>query len=364
MKVGILTYHFAKNYGAVLQCYALKQELTVQGFDVDVINYINDLQYDNNVLYGKIGLKKFFKNILLLPFDKLRRRKYKKFESFIIDNLSLTNRIKSVNDLKNKVDNYYDIILVGSDQVWNPRIDDFDASFFLPFDTSAKKVSYAASIGGSCFCELIKYKEYLSDFDYITVRENNAVEELKHIEVDVDNVLCDPVFLLTIEQWKSLINNKTPKFDEYIVCYFLHQQHNYVYKSIVERYAENNKLKVVNIVTRFRPSSVFGNCVYDAGPEEFLELIDGAKYVFTDSFHGTAFSTVLNKNFTCFCTSVNSTDNRKKGLLEKLSLEDRICYLDDIKENYNHIDYSIIERNIAKLREEGAAFLANLKKIN
>ena len=82
-KVGIITYHFALNYGAVLQCYALKEYLSSQGYDVIVLNYVTDKQKKNNGLLKPINnLKSILINIFLLPFYKNRKIKYKKFLKF------------------------------------------------------------------------------------------------------------------------------------------------------------------------------------------------------------------------------------------------------------------------------------------
>ena len=127
-KIGIITYHFANNYGAVLQCYALQTYLAQRGFKVTVFNFISEKQAKNNdvIKHGK-SAKSVIANICLLPFSHYIRKKHKSYQKFCQKDLNITPHFTEVRDLQKYIENNgYDFIVSGSDQVLNPNIDDFE----------------------------------------------------------------------------------------------------------------------------------------------------------------------------------------------------------------------------------------------
>ena len=118
-KVGIITYHFARNYGAVLQCYALQKYLLNKGYNVEIINYVNKTQYNNNDYYKHgVNIKNIITNLCFIPFLKIRKEKNKKFDDFSNEYLKLSKKSTSIDELKIMCDNKkYDFIISGSDQV-------------------------------------------------------------------------------------------------------------------------------------------------------------------------------------------------------------------------------------------------------
>ena len=277
MKIGILTFHCAHNYGAVLQCYALQETLKGMGHEVEVIDYrpeflLSPYEVWNIRRYGSYNsfLKRLMLECLTLSRGIVR---HKAFDLFIQARLCLTK--------EKTISSSFDAYIIGSDQVWNPnfgRMSDID---FLTFVPENKRNSMAASFGVSNIKPEMEqyYKERLSKFNNISVREDSGkkiVEELTG-RTDVE-VLVDPTMLLTPEEWDKV--SKKPEqlnFNKYILCYFLGELSEQRKKEI-ERVAKENDCKIINILDKKDP-------FYETGPSEFLYLEKNAFLICTDSFH-------------------------------------------------------------------------------
>ncbi|MEF2641556.1 MAG: polysaccharide pyruvyl transferase family protein [Clostridia bacterium] len=355
-KIGIITYHFARNYGAVLQCYALQKYLINKGYDVEVINYISKVQYNNNDYYKHgISLKNIAINICFLPFFRYRKNKNKKFDEFNNKYLKLSERISSIEELKEMChEKKYDFIISGSDQVFNPNIEDFDFSFLLPFKTNSKKISYAASTGNATVKDIDTIKSYLDDFEEISIREKKDLSKFDKYDKKNIGVVPDPVILLSNSEWKKFTTKNND--EKYLVCYFLHKSLMTKEYEIAKQVAKEKKLKIKIINARYSKLSFKKEAILDVGPKEFINLIYNSNFVCTDSFHGTLFSLIFNKDFICFDSIENKNDSRRKNLLEELGALNRLRLVEDNKNN-SVIDYKIINKNIIKKKEEADKFL-------
>lgn len=325
---GIITYHFAVNYGAVLQCYALRMCLKNIGITAEVINYVSDVQRNNNSLYRKgNGIKGLIKNIVLLPFHRKRSRRQNRFLDFI-NNEILDRKIDTIScicDLKAAVDEKYEYIISGSDQVFNPRINDFNMAFLFPFNTTAKKIAYAASSGGASVQELMAFKEYIHDFDTITARESSTINVLEQITDKPITEVCDPVFLLKREDWNQIV--REVKEDNYLLCYFVKSKDINAKIATAEKIAKEKQLKILIISARISKFNLTHTVISDAGPIEFVSYFAKAEYICTDSFHGTSFSLIFNKPFSTFERIEESADGRKINILRRVGALDRVYYL-------------------------------------
>lgn len=363
-KVGIITYHFAQNYGAVLQCYALSEFLTNKGYDVTVFDFVSETQRKNNdIIKHGYNIKTFIKNICLLPFRKSIKKKYDRFSEFRKVNLRLSPRFSKIEELKAYIEeNELDYIISGSDQVLNPNIPDFDKAFLYPFKTKAKKIAYAASTGNASAQEIETIKSYLDDFSYISIREQKDLNKFVGGSVDKNrySVVCDPVMLLPEEKWKNLIKKDNEK--PYLVCYFLHKNLFSVEFNAAKNIANELGVEMKVINARFSSKSFLHGTVLDVGPKEFVNLIANACYVCTDSFHGTLFSLLFHKRFSCFDTRKNKHDTRKKGLLERVGAISAFQNIEESIKVCTEFDYKKIDRNIEEMRAESISFLQNLKK--
>lgn len=347
-KVGIITFHNAHNYGAVLQTYALQEKLNEMGYNTSIINY-KCRQITRQYKPIKYSRKNPIKSIRMLynsfrdySINKLR---YDTFEKFINRKLNLTIPFNNIKSLKR---NYpkFDCYITGSDQVWNMQIvGGLSDAYTLNFgDTKINRVSYAASIGKSKLEENNKheYKNKLCKINYFSVREDDAKKELeKIIEKDIEVVL-DPTLLLNKNEWDNKIDYIEKVKEKYILAYVV--QENEEHKKIVNYLSKQTDLKVIH----FNKEKLYDNELkneYTANPFEFVNLIRNAEYVVTTSFHATVFSIIYNKKF--FVIPHIKTGSRISNLLSKLKINDRIY---NSLEEFKNVDYNF-ETNFQKVEE-------------
>lgn len=342
MRVGILTYHAALNYGAVLQCYALRKAIEDLGNDSVVINYVDDNQEKNASMYRHgSGLRRLLVNLAFLPFHFARKTKMEHFDTFRRNNLNLTYRVKNKEELLELIrDLALDAVVVGSDQVWNPNVRDFTSSFFLPFDGDYKKIGYAVSLGDASIEQLKQYADLIDDFDSISVRESESAYGIQSYTSNLISTVVDPVFLLRPAQWRSIKSKKLCNEEDYLLCYFMNKKHIGKCMSIASGIAKRKGLTIKRINSAFSLQSLSKNVVLDAGLEDYLALIDGAACICTDSFHGTAFSIIFEKDFYSIDYVKQGADSRKRSLLEMLRLENRLVYTNSSALDTAPIDYA------------------------
>lgn len=361
-KVGIITYHFAQNYGAVLQCYALQTYLSQRGYDVTVFDFVSEKQKKNNdIVKHGISVKTAVANICLLPFARSIRKKHARFTIFCQKNLHLTPHFSTVEALQKYIEeNKYDVIVSGSDQVLNPNIDDFEMAFLYPFQTTAKKIAYAASTGNASPDDIRKIQCYLDDFSKISIREQKDIGKFDTEMVARLSVVCDPVMLLRADAWNNMLNKPSGK--PYLICYFLHKKLFREEFAIAQKIAKDRGLELKVINARFGPNSFRKGTIFDAGPGEFVNLIANSSYVCTDSFHGTLFSLVFHKQFSCLDTKQNRHDTRKKGLLESVGAAAAYQNVEDPLKICSTLNYKEIDCQMEEIRKSAAKFLEILNE--
>ena len=359
-RVGIITYHFAQNYGAVLQCYALSKYLMDNGYDVTVFNFLSEKQMENNdIKMHSFQIKSIIKNICLIPFRKYIKIKHDRFQMFREEYLNLTPRFSNIEDLRFFIEsNNFDYIISGSDQVLNSNIADFDLAFLYPFKTKAKKFTYAASTGNATVYDIKELNRYLNDFNALSLREGKDIVKFNDNIKEKISIVCDPVMLVNKKVWEELTVKSI--YTPYLVCYFLHKN---LYDSefkYAKKIASELGLKLKIINARFSMKSFLEESVLDVGPKEFINLIANANYICTDSFHGTLFSLIFHKKFSCFDTLKNNNDNRKRDILERVGAIDTFQNVEEPIKICRNLDYQIIDKNIDKIKEESKRFLSNL----
>lgn len=358
---GIITYHFAANYGAVLQCYALKSCLNHSGINTSVINYISNSQENNNSLYRRGGgLKSVMKNIALLPFHQLRSKRFGRFNEFVNKYIldGNTARICNLDSLKAEVEQKYFCVISGSDQVFNPKIIDFNTSFFLPFETKACKVGYAVSTGGASPDELYPFRTYINDFKCITARETTTINTLSALTSKKIVEVCDPVFLEEQERWINIAQDVT--LSHYLVCYFVKSKRLKEKIRLAKSIAKRKGLKLIIISARVSANYFGHTVILDCGPVEFLSFFANCDYICTDSFHGTSFALIFNKEFSTFEDKSESADGRKTSLLNKVGLINRVHYLGDHWRDPGNIKYDDVNIIINSIREESKEILIRM----
>lgn len=361
-KIGIVTFHNAINFGAVLQCYALFKKLQLMGFDVKIIDYRNKSIEKEYSLFSfkllnnlKETISNMLKQILFMPENYLKKRLFKKF---IKNNCILTKKCihKNLNN-----NNEFDILVTGSDQVWNKDITGgLDPVYMLDIGTNVDKISYAASIGKDDIPEndAKDIGNYIKTYKGISVREKKLESALKKAGNKNVVTVLDPVFLLSKTKWEELIKEPIVK-EKYILVYMMEYNDNV--RNIVDSISQRTGLKVVTFNRINRYNNILMN-KYITGPEEFLNYIKNAELVITNSFHATAFSIILKKQF--FTIKHSTKNSRIEEILTKTELLDRLLTtIDDINEERINdiIDYVNVEKSLNNEREKSLKFLENIK---
>lgn len=358
-KISIVTFHNAHNYGAALQVYALTNMLKKNGkYDVNIIDYRKS-NIENNYkiirFYGKNPIKSLKRLIGDFIYLNKNYKRYRNFEKFKKEKLTLSNKVYWNND---KIDVKSDVLITGSDQVWNIQIvGELSDVFTLNFgDEKVKRISYAASVGdkNNIINNPQVYKEKLSKLDYISVREEDAKNELtKIIDKDIQVVL-DPTLLLSQDDWNKEIKNCTNNINEkYILAYMVEQDKEYV--KIVNELSKRTGLKVVHFGKRNPGYINVLKSVYTEGPLEFMNYIKNAEFVVATSFHATVFSIIFNKKF--FIIPHKKTGARVTNLLDKLEIKNRnIKTLEEFKKldynmetNWNKVNKKLEEEKIKSI---------------
>ncbi len=352
MKIGILTFHYAHNFGAVLQAFALKTFLEEQGNIVEIINYRNknvERNYEPKLrleYFYQYGFSKKKPIHYIKPYLNLKNAnvswqiKCKKFEEFINDYLLSNKHIFYTKKDIEKLD--YDLFISGSDQLWNKNITNgFDDVYFLKFETSAKKAFYAISDGNYCVTDenYIYYEDSLKNIDFISTRERTLAEDinLKFNKNALQTI--DPSFLLDKEKYISVFNLK--KTSGVLFAYFMGEDP--ILAELVGVISRSLNLSVIESHCYKTKSLKNDYQLADLGPLDFLNYIYSADFILTNSFHGTAFSIIFNKQF----YSVYNEDSRKDNLLSLFHLENRHIKNPtemDLNEtiDYNEIDIDYI----------------------
>ncbi len=346
MKVGILTFPHSPSYGASLQMYALYKVIEAQGHEPYIINYQN--KYMMTKQHMNCG---FVKRKLLNVLSYRTKSKYKKFESVL--KLAPLKTLSDSSILREQSEKL-DFIVVGSDQVWNPDVTGKDETYFLDFCDDCKKVSYAASFGvdflDDDFCE--KISNLLMKIPSLSVREEKGAQIIKElIQRDVP-IVVDPTFLHTKNFWENVSSEKSVVSGKYIFSFVFNptKENSEFLKNI----SNETGLPIVRISDNFLKKSDKNNIyVSGVGPKEFIRLIVDAECIVTDSFHGTAFSILMNKRF--YVTLSTKTNSRLETLLKAVGLEDRI--IQDGSAKLSDIDYDSVNKKIIDLKQHSLNFL-------
>lgn len=328
MIIKTITCHDVYNLGASLQAYALQTFLLRQGHDVEIIDYKPDYLSGHFKLWGvynPVFDKPFIRQLYLLaklPGRLLALRRKKAFDVFTKKYLHLTRRFHSNEELK-KEPPMADAYIAGSDQIWNTVFKNGrDPAFYLDFAPKDKlKFSYAASLATKEIEEVCRpfVTQMIKNLDYVSVRESSSLSILQSLGRNDAEAVCDPVFLLSKEQWSDMCVDLGSKSNQYVLVYDF--DNNPVVKQIAKGIAKAKGLDIYN-VGPFRRNYASKNFVY-SGPIEFLSLLKGADYVISNSFHATAFSLIFQKQF-CVVKRNEAINERMVSLLADLKLSSRI----------------------------------------
>ena len=293
MNIATLTFHFAHNYGAMLQAYALKKYLSEQGHTVDIAPYYPSWakkEYAYSPLTSKISIKKRIRFLYQYP---VRKKQVNLFETFKQQYLNTDDHLDSTQKLHEYLSSY-DAIVYGSDQIWNNNITGNSSEYYGFKNDEVVKIAYAASLGTREINDIQrKYIiDFLPSFKAISVREvqsKGLIETILKRDVDV---VCDPVFLLSPDKWES-VEKEVSVDPNFMLVYFLKRDENLLQYAL--RYAHEKNLHpyVIHPTLAFVPNGC--TPLRSIGPREFLWLIHNAKCVCTNSFHAVSFSVIFRK---------------------------------------------------------------------
>lgn len=360
MKILTITCHDVYNTGASLQAYALMKYLQNQGHEVKIIDYKPEylshhysFSYIPNKRYDVFPIKYLYL-LSKLPgrINSYLAGRKQNFDAFKKNYLKVTEHMFKSNEELKKQCPKADVVIAGSDQIWNPLFQNGkDKAFYLDFVADGtKKVSYAASMVVTKLDETQKtfVKTMLQDFDKISVREKSATDVLKDMGISAVAVM-DPVFLLDSSIWNKLIENEDEICKQpYLFLYDFENDSNL--KQFAERLAEKNNLKIISFFDDKNRH------VKAAGPIQFLKLIKGADYILSNSFHATAFSVIFEKDFFVFKRKEN-LNSRMKELLEGIDLTDREIEPGQAIKDMPSIDYLKVNSLLDGKMEQSRMFL-------
>ncbi len=320
-KIAVLTTHRANNYGAMLQSYALTHKINQLGGDCEILDYRCEC------------FEKLYHQLIAPPIGRtcvarfLRRcfrdwKTYQAFADFRKNNLTVSTEVYTDKAKLAVSESLYDIFIAGSDQIWNPAnttgsVQTFEKPYLLDFvKDSSKKYSYAASIGLSVVSDDLAnvYKELLSDFQCLTLREHKGAELLRELLNKETKAVCDPVLLLTPEEWRNVEKPIPLKNKDYILVYNV--SGGKFFEDYALALAEQRgcdvyfiQAPVVKCVSKNRKKVLTG-----VGPAEFIYLIRNARELVTNSFHGSAFGLMFGKRLHLKLDALNNPNQRNSRL--------------------------------------------------
>ncbi len=344
-KIGILTFHYADNYGAVLQAWALREILNrLPDCDAQFINYVP-------------------KGYCIYPYEATEdgiqkmTEKRKKYERFLRDNCDIKSPI-----IQNAAQGKYEFYCVGSDQVWNLELrENQDLEYFLPnLGEDSICFSYAASVGkNSLYEQKDIFQKYLPKFKAISLREKWCLDSIQEIYQKKIVQVLDPTLLLEEKDYEPLVCPEEIIKDDYIF-FFVYPMGDEVrkYVAFVNTLARKYHLKVVHTCTN-APQYMFDNnagCVMYDGIEEFLWYVKYSKIVVTNSYHGLIFSILFQKPF--YLIVREKGKERIMELVELLKLQDRVVrdYI-PVERLSNSINYEYTNKILEVNRRKSILFL-------
>lgn len=381
-KVAIVSCYYVKNYGSMLQAYAVQKMLDNFNLDSENLDYVKSRDLKQMISYAKRLIKD--SNIRKTQIKNLNKKIYSRINKIFGKNFNIRN--KKFEEFKDKYfrvskpyygyealkesSNDYDAFILGSDQLWHPM--NFENHYFtMEFINKGKtKITYAPSFGVSSIpqAQIDGTRDYLNRIEKISVREESGKKIIKELTGRDVPVVLDPTFMIKTDEWDEILPEKQVyNKGKYIFCYFLGD--NKEHREEVERI---KKLTGYDIVTLpyideiAKSDKNFGDeQLFNVGPAEFIDLIKNAEVIFTDSFHCTAFSIMYKKKFFTFNRFNNnnkaSTNTRLKSILLLLGLEDRlITDYRKCEEMYsNKINYNETNERLEKMKKSSLEYITN-----
>jgi hypothetical protein len=359
MRIGILTFQRALNYGAFLQAFATKSFLSGKGYNVEIVDYwpkehadyVNKHKLTASSPLGKVKQLTFYS--LCEPLFRRRRLKMSLLRHKYLGIFG-TPKYKKGEELSQTS---FDAVIYGSDQIWwnhtaYSHVIAYDKTywgFYLPKKT--KRIAYAPSMGIIDIREEDQafIREALNNFDYLSTRETNLRDALRPYTDKPITTVLDPVFLPNKEFWLRHIKKRRIK-ERYLLYYSLiptPDSHAHAAKL-----AKAKGLKLIEITPRIRDFRLSSDLIQTADALDFISLIHHADYIVSTSFHGTAMSIILEKEF-CV-VGLGKRSGRVVSLLTQLGISERYT---DHPDSLSNIDYIDVRERLEKLQNISRDYL-------
>ncbi len=349
--IGILTFHRASNYGAVLQAYALQQTFKSCGAEAVIVDYRCRTVEEGHRPWGLFKRHKFpvvlFRCCVAIKKDDL-------FGAFRRDKLKLSKPVQA-QDLRG-IAGQYALFVTGSDQVWNNKLSGLDPAYMLTFAREEQRYSYACSLGFDAFPQGTKetYRELLSGMQCISLRESRSVDLLDSIGLEARADL-DPTLILGREKWEAFMA-RPGSAEPYILVYTVDGDIHLL--DAARKLSKRTGVKILYLNNEYKTNRDIPRLRYRT-PEEFVGLFAGAEYVLTNSFHGTAFSILFHRKFKVELETVKKFNVRSRDLLNNCGLQQ--CVLKNSEEDYGFgVDWEDAERRLGLLRERSLDYIKRI----
>lgn len=374
-KIGIVTMYKNNNYGSSLQCFSTIKYLEKMGFKAVAVQRADNKIYKNIVRFSRkieFIIKSIIhprKGINFIKSQKESKRGYSQVNIITKEKIHEFNKRyiieenKTYNQWKKDAkQDEYKAFFSGSDQIWNISAPYLNPMNFLRFAPKNKRIAFAPSFGVGTIpkYEQKKLSLYINEYKALSIREDKGAEIIKDL-IDKDaEVLIDPTLIWNKEYWNSFVKNISLNIDNYkdgyILLYFLNNPSKIAISGIA-RLKEITKLPIITLPYEFENYNLLGEYnMYHAGPDEFVSLISNASFVFTDSFHGTAFSINLNIPFITFEREYGHNlkqSSRISSLLKLCNLENRFIEEENLDvEEWLNIDYKYSNSILDKERNK------------
>ena len=360
MRTATLTFHAPNNNGSFLQAYALQKVLQNYDIENEIVNfYPNKQERQYKVLRIPKSMGDIARDgIAILHYRGLSNR-FRHFTEMRAKYLKMTPRIKTETEAINILKRY-DVIICGSDQIWNTEARDFSDVYLLQ-GIQTKKIAYAVSCGSHIEqIDAARVVKSAKEFDAISVRESSTYDLLQENAIPNVEIVIDPTLLLGKDEYQILLEDVPIIDEDYIFLYTINYSDN-----ILRAVAEFSKRCGMPVYTPFTGFSAYRcskygiKILWNVAPDKFLNFMYHARWVFSNSFHGIAFSIIMNKNFYRVC-ELNTAgeripDDRIDNLLSMLDLTDR--NITSIKNKDSDIDYARVNSSLTFLREKSIQWL-------
>lgn len=388
-KIGLVTVTYVNNLGSHLQSFALQEIIRSLGFEIEIISS-KGLDKEINKRRNKYLLGRFYdfnelssyysvlKKKLAVKFDRefkciiLQRNSL--FSSFAANEYKYSPVARSWEKLSSICEGYSSVV-IGSDQNWRPAniAGGYYTIEYVP--DNINKVAYSTSFGINRVIpsQQEKAKFFLGRINHISVREDTGQRIIKELLNKEVPVVCDPTILVRKEQWEQYMESKAQtELDEivrtpYILCYFLGE--NQGHRQFALKLREKTGLRIVSVLygegRYYKENDQFYDVALSAiGPLDFVKLISKADYICTDSFHGSAFSMIFQKQFYAFYKSSQnskmSVNSRIDSMLGWAGITDRIIKspIEVLEDSLlKPINYEEVSKRLEEKREMSFQFL-------